>query len=97
MKERMHIVDEATAGAAHGAVARAPREVTVADLDAVRAAIIAGGGYRREIDSVAQSVDWLARTAINALIGQGWRPDVRSEATITEDGQASGMNKGDFK
>lgn len=52
-----------------------PVTVTVDDLDAVKAALVAGGGYRPEHGGVvAQTVDWLARAAINALLRRGWRP-----------------------
>lgn len=65
---------------------RAPTwEVTVKDLDAVRFAIINGGNYREDINCVAQNVDWLARTAINALISRGWVRLDGGEAVHTQE------------
>lgn len=54
-------------------------EVTLADFDAVRAAIIRHGNYRQDCNGIAANVDVLSRAVLAALIERRWQPAARGE------------------
>lgn len=74
-----------------------PPSPTLADYDAVRAAMIQSGSYRGDVGYVAASVDVLARNAIIALTNRGWRPALSAESMVSPLGGEKAGNSGTNK